>query len=232
MIPVHSGRVPIARATTAESVVDAYLPRLAGGLVRRPLRRSSRGADGARRTGRSTLAESERFVGYRLYLNPGRPGDSGGGGPGHPRSGLERGAGDGGRGAGRARSALLELVRLPPYWVNRGKRLVKGPKLYWSDPALVVWLSGAGAASGEDLENLVLDELLVWRDGQAPGPERPGRATHPASPSASRRTCVPAPPRRWSVTSSSAGLATICADSGRPSADRLGGTAAAGKPKG
>ncbi len=35
------------------------------------------------------------------------------------------------------------LVRLPSYSVNRTKRLVKHPKLYWSDPALAVWLSGA-----------------------------------------------------------------------------------------
>ena len=66
----------------------------------------------------------------------------------------------------------FQLVRLPPYSsVNRGKRLVKSPKLYWSDPALALWLSGAGVASGEHLENLVLADLLVWRDGQAPAPE-------------------------------------------------------------
>ena len=65
----------------------------------------------------------------------------------------------------------FQVVRLSPYSVNRGKRLVKSPKLYWSDPALALWLSGAAAASGEHLENLVLADLLVWRDGQAPAPE-------------------------------------------------------------
>ena len=65
----------------------------------------------------------------------------------------------------------FQLVRLPPYSVNRSKRLVKSPKLYWSDPALALWLSGANAVSGEHLENLVLADLLVWRDGQAPAPE-------------------------------------------------------------
>jgi len=64
----------------------------------------------------------------------------------------------------------FQVVRLPPYSVNRGKRLVKSPKLYWSDPALALWLSGA-VASGEHLENLVLADLLVWRDGQAPAPD-------------------------------------------------------------
>ena len=65
----------------------------------------------------------------------------------------------------------FQLVRLPPYSVNRSKRLVKSPKLYWSDPALALWLSGASAVAGEHLENLVLLDLLVWRDGQAPAPE-------------------------------------------------------------
>ena len=67
--------------------------------------------------------------------------------------------------------ASFQLVRLPPYSVNRSKRLVKSPKLYWSDPALAIWLSGANAVSGEHLENLVLADLLVWRDGQVPAPE-------------------------------------------------------------
>ena len=65
----------------------------------------------------------------------------------------------------------FQLVRLPPYSVNRSKRLVKSPKLYWSDPALALWLSRAHAASGEHLENLVLADLFVWRDGQAPAPD-------------------------------------------------------------
>jgi len=65
----------------------------------------------------------------------------------------------------------FQLVRLPPYSVNRSKRLVKSPKLYWSDPALALWLSDADAVSGEHLENLVLADLLVWRDGQAPAPD-------------------------------------------------------------
>ncbi|MYD88582.1 MAG: DUF4143 domain-containing protein [Acidobacteria bacterium] len=67
--------------------------------------------------------------------------------------------------------ASFQLVRLPPYSVNRSKRLVKSPKLYWSDPALALWMSGADTVSGEHLENLVLADLLVWRDGQAPAPD-------------------------------------------------------------
>ena len=64
----------------------------------------------------------------------------------------------------------FQVVRVPPYARNRTKRLVKSPKLYWSDPALARWLSGA-EPSGEHLENLVLADLLVWRDGQVPAPE-------------------------------------------------------------
>ena len=63
------------------------------------------------------------------------------------------------------------LVRLEPYAINRTKRLVKSPKLYWSDAALALWLSGSRAASGAHLETLVLNDLMAWRDGQTPAPE-------------------------------------------------------------
>ena len=65
----------------------------------------------------------------------------------------------------------FQLVRLEPYAVNRTKRLMRTPKLYWSDPALARWLGGSGAATGAHLETLVLIDLLVWRDGQVPAPE-------------------------------------------------------------
>ena len=64
-----------------------------------------------------------------------------------------------------------QLVRLEPYSVNRTKRLVKTSKLYWSDPALARWLSGAPSPSGAHFETLVLLDLLVWRDSQVPAPE-------------------------------------------------------------
>ena len=65
----------------------------------------------------------------------------------------------------------FQVVRLPAYAVNRTKRLVKSPKLYWSDPGLAIWLSNTSALDGRHLENLVLVDLLVWRDGQAPTPQ-------------------------------------------------------------
>ena len=64
----------------------------------------------------------------------------------------------------------FQAIRLPAYSVNRTKRLIKGPKLYWSDPALAIWLGGATELTGAHLENLVFADLLAWRDGQVPAP--------------------------------------------------------------
>lgn len=67
-----------------------------------------------------------------------------------------------------------QLVRLNPYAVNRTKRLIKTPKLYWNDSALALHLGldGAdGAAQGAHFENLVLCDLLAWRDIQVPRAE-------------------------------------------------------------
>lgn len=65
----------------------------------------------------------------------------------------------------------FQLVRLEPYSVNRTKRLVKSPKLYWSDTALSLWLAGEARPTGPHLENVVLDDLLAWRDTSADRPE-------------------------------------------------------------
>lgn len=66
--------------------------------------------------------------------------------------------------------ASFQAVRLPPYSVNRTKRLVKSPKLYWSDTALALAVGGSPPV-GVHLENLILTDLLAWRDGQVPVPE-------------------------------------------------------------
>lgn len=60
--------------------------------------------------------------------------------------------------------ASHQLVRLPAYAVNRTKRLIKTPKAYWCDAALALRLSGANRPDGPHLENLVLTDLLAWRD--------------------------------------------------------------------
>jgi uncharacterized protein len=67
-----------------------------------------------------------------------------------------------------------QIVRLEPYAVNRTKRLIKTPKLYWNDAALALHLGldGAeGAANGAHFENLVLCDLLAWRDVHVPRAE-------------------------------------------------------------
>ena len=57
------------------------------------------------------------------------------------------------------------LVRVPAYAINRTKRLMKAPKLYWSDTGVALHLAG-GEPTGAWLENLVLNDLLVWRDAR------------------------------------------------------------------
>jgi len=57
------------------------------------------------------------------------------------------------------------LVRLPAYAVNRTKRLIKAPKLYWGDTGIALHLAGA-EPQGCHLENLVLNDLLAWRDAR------------------------------------------------------------------
>ena len=63
-----------------------------------------------------------------------------------------------------------QLVRLEPYSVNRTKRLVKSPKLYWSDTGLALHLAGAERPTGAHLENIVLTDLLAWREIDAARP--------------------------------------------------------------
>ena len=58
------------------------------------------------------------------------------------------------------------LVRVPAYAVNRTKRLMKSPKLYWGDTGLALHLAGVSAPTGAHLENLVLNDLLCWRDAR------------------------------------------------------------------
>jgi predicted AAA+ superfamily ATPase len=57
-----------------------------------------------------------------------------------------------------------QLVRLEPYSVNRTKRLIKSPKLYWSDTGLALHLAQDNRISAAHLENLVCTDLLAWRE--------------------------------------------------------------------
>jgi len=58
------------------------------------------------------------------------------------------------------------LVRLPAYSVNQTKRLIKAPKIFWSDTGVALYLAETSEPGGEHLENLVLTDLLAWRDSR------------------------------------------------------------------
>ena len=58
------------------------------------------------------------------------------------------------------------LVRLPAYAVNRTKRLIKSPKVYWGDTGVALHLSQETQPRGAHLENLILHDLLAWRDAR------------------------------------------------------------------
>ena len=62
------------------------------------------------------------------------------------------------------------LVRLPAYAINRTKRLIKSPKLYWGDTGMALHIGQETEPRGAHLENIVLQDLLAWRDA------RPGAA--------------------------------------------------------
>jgi predicted AAA+ superfamily ATPase len=55
-----------------------------------------------------------------------------------------------------------QLVRVPGYSVNRTRRLIKAPKVYWSDTGLAMHLAGEAQARGAHLENLILTDMLAW----------------------------------------------------------------------
>lgn len=64
----------------------------------------------------------------------------------------------------------FQIVRVEAYAVNRTKRLVKSPKVYWSDVGLARHLSGA-EPTGAHLENLLVSDLIAWRELVSPHPE-------------------------------------------------------------
>jgi hypothetical protein len=63
------------------------------------------------------------------------------------------------------------LLRIPPYAVSRGKRLVKTPKLYWGDVGLALHLAAGSEPAGAHLENLVLLDLVSWQEGREERPD-------------------------------------------------------------
>jgi hypothetical protein len=86
---------------------------------------------------------------------------------------------------------LLEIsyltVRLPAYAVNRTNRLIEAPKMYWGDTGSAMHPAGADEPSGPHLENLVLVDLLAWRDARLNRAELgPGTSGRTAPNTASR----------------------------------------------
>ncbi len=109
------------------------------------------------------------------------------------------------------------LVRVPAYSANRTKRLIKSPKLYWNDTGAAMHLAQLDEPVGAHLENLVLNDLLAWRDARVDRAEVmhwrtsageevdlwwrpqtscfPSRSRHPPAPaSGTRPTCAPSAP--------------------------------------
>jgi uncharacterized protein len=72
-----------------------------------------------------------------------------------------------------------QIRRLPAFAAGRTTRLVKSPKLYWTDTGLAAHLAGIADAaqlrseprSGAFLENLVLADIDAWREAVAPKPD-------------------------------------------------------------
>jgi predicted AAA+ superfamily ATPase len=65
--------------------------------------------------------------------------------------------------------ASYQLVRVPAFSRNRTRRLIKTPKIYWADTGLALHLGGHEQPAGAHLENIVLGDLLAWRDATVAG---------------------------------------------------------------
>ncbi|MFV1988974.1 MAG: ATP-binding protein [Gemmatimonadota bacterium] len=59
----------------------------------------------------------------------------------------------------------FQLLKVEAFSVNRTKRLTKSPKLFWTDTGLALHLAGESEPRGAHLENLILNDLLAWKEG-------------------------------------------------------------------
>jgi len=70
------------------------------------------------------------------------------------------------------------IFRLPPYYNNFGKRLIKSPKLYFTEPGLAAWLLGIESPEqimrdplhGNLFENMIIVEALKYRHNKGNEP--------------------------------------------------------------
>jgi uncharacterized protein len=66
----------------------------------------------------------------------------------------------------------FQCVLLVPYYENVGKRLIKSPKIYFTDPGVIrVILGERSVNEGAWYESWVFSELLKWRQRQSVEPE-------------------------------------------------------------
>ena len=65
----------------------------------------------------------------------------------------------------------FQIVRLEAYLWGQRHRLIKSPKLYWNDPALGMFMGGRHEPAGADFENLVMIDLLTWKQSQLNRPD-------------------------------------------------------------
>ncbi len=63
-----------------------------------------------------------------------------------------------------------QLVRVEAFTINRTKRAIKTPRAYWSDPGFALHIAGYPPLDGHHFENVVLADLMVWRDGRPDTP--------------------------------------------------------------
>lgn len=74
--------------------------------------------------------------------------------------------------------ASNQVVSIKPFYLNKGKRIIKSPKIYFVDSGLLCYLSGIshaqqvfkGPLSGQLFETIVLSEVIksFWNKGKIP----------------------------------------------------------------
>jgi predicted AAA+ superfamily ATPase len=74
--------------------------------------------------------------------------------------------------------ASNQVISIKPFYLNKGKRLIKSPKVYFMDSGLLCYLSGIshtqqvfkGPLSGQLFETIVLSEVIksFWNKGKIP----------------------------------------------------------------
>ncbi|MGH7831142.1 MAG: ATP-binding protein [Candidatus Binatia bacterium] len=74
--------------------------------------------------------------------------------------------------------ASYQIVPLPAFTRSRSKRLIKAPKIFWTDTGFAAFLAGifspgdirSHTLAGAMLENLILTQILTWRETESPRP--------------------------------------------------------------